>query len=362
MKKIYKLTLIITIMALIPVIYSSLFLGALEDPYGRLDTLPVAVVNTDQDANPVYHRLIKAKIFDYKLESSTKAQKDLQNGDVYAVVRFDKDFKNKMQNFVRTSQSPKIQLTTSEGLSYSTTKMVRSAIEQFTDRVNHANSQLMIVQLQARHIPLPANISSVIQLKNNDIHPVKNNGEAMTPYILSLTLFVGGIFVNQFVMRKFAKKGDDLPVYWMKQFLLPLFISVCQVGLLLLFNQLFIHISIDKFWGAVPFLLLVAATFCSIIVAFNKLIPGIGSLIVLLLTMLQTSSSGGAYTIALSAPFFQTIHQFLPMTYSVAGLRKLISLNTYNVWPEVGILLLFFIGGQIILLLAYHKHENRLFG
>lgn len=42
------LIIVLSVIALIPALYNLIFLGALCDPYGNVDQLPVAVVNKDK--------------------------------------------------------------------------------------------------------------------------------------------------------------------------------------------------------------------------------------------------------------------------------------------------------------------------
>jgi putative membrane protein len=49
-----------------------------------------------------------------------------------------------------------------------------------------------------------------------------------------------------------------------------------------------------------------------------------GRLVALALLMLQLTSSGGTYPVETTPRFFQVIHDWLPMTYVVDGLRHLI--------------------------------------
>lgn len=354
-KKKFLIYAVVFFLTLIPILYSGLFLGALMDPYGKVDQLPVALVK--ENDNPIYNKLVESKLFDYKEENASKAKKDLDKGNVYAIITFDEGFTNKLTNFPVTQQQPTMTLTTSEGLNYSAAKLIVTTTEQFVSKVNADLSSQMISQLNEKQVP--TNIASIIHLEHKDIHPVKNNGEGMAPYIFSLTLFVGGIFTNQFIMRALTKKKEKYRIYWREQFLYPMVIALLQLIFLLLINALFIHISITKPLDFALFSVVVAAAFYSIIVAFNKLVPGIGSFIVLLLTMMQTSSSGGSYPILLSSPIFRTIHRFIPMTYSVNGFRNLISLDNSKIFLDYAALSLFIVIGQIGIYFSYRIHEKK---
>lgn len=347
---------VILCMALIPVIYSSLFLGALMDPYGKVSKLPVAVVSTTN--NPVQSAIHSQSLFDSKVETPQQAQNALKNGKVYAIIEFDKDFNQDLTHYPLTKKHPEVKLITSEGLGYTTTKILKNTMFAFITKMNQSIYQQYLQSSKINSIqPLDP---EVLQLKNIETHAVPNNGTAMAPYIFSLTLFVGGIFVSQFVMRVFSRKNLSLKKYWLIEFGIPLLIGMIQAILLFVIGSSLLKIHMDQPLAVIPFFVLVSASFTSIIVGLNKLIPGIGSLLVLLITMLQTSSSGGTYAIQLSGSFFQTINSYLPMTYSINGFKKLISLNNLNVSSDVAVLLALLLIGQLVLFWAYRKNERRI--
>lgn len=357
MKRKVILGFVLLLLSIIPMLYSGLFLGASMNPYGNLDKLPVALVKTKE--NIVEKELTERKLFDFKeVENIHEAYKELKSGKVYAVISFDEDMQEKIVHFPKTKEPATLTLTVSEGLNYFSSKVVTSTMNQFVTKVDTALANNVIDKMQGMNIP--ESVSSIVQLKVKNIHPVKNNGEAMAPYLFSLTLFVGAIFVNQFVMRNLKKRGEALSIYWAKQFIFPLCIGIGQVILLLVGNQFFIHIPVHSVFQLAAFLFLTCAAFTSIIVGFNKLIPGIGSLIVLLLTMLQTSSAGGVYPIILTNGFFQKISACIPMTYSIKGLKSIISLDSIHLSNNVYILIGFFIFGQMLILFSYLIHEKPL--
>lgn len=355
MKKKFILSFVLLFLAAIPVLYSTLFLGASLDPYGNMNQLPVALVNGEN--NIAKETLLKKRLFDFKKEKNLAlAKKELEDGKVYAIINFDKDFQNQLKNFPKAHEHTKIQLITSAGLNFFSSKVITTTLNQFVTGLNATLSTSFIKQMQGREIP--DSIGSIITLDTEDLHPVKNNGEAMAPYLFSLTLFVGGIFVNQFVMRNFKKRGELFKTYWTKQFLIPVAIGLAQTLLLLVGNYLFIHVPVHALFQLMLFLFLSALTFYSIIVGFNKLIPGIGSLIVLLLTMFQTSSAAGVYPILLTNRLFKTINAFIPMTYTIKGLKSILSLNSSQLTENIIVLIGFLLFGQLLIVLAHFLHEQ----
>ncbi|MBQ1840418.1 MAG: YhgE/Pip family protein, partial [Atopobiaceae bacterium] len=90
--------------ALIPLIYGALYLMAFYDPYGRLDTLPVAVVNEDVPARTASGELVSAgddladelkesNSLEYHfVDSRDEAQKGLEDGTYYNIIVIPEDF------------------------------------------------------------------------------------------------------------------------------------------------------------------------------------------------------------------------------------------------------------------------------
>jgi putative membrane protein len=73
--------------------------------------------------------------------------------------------------------------------------------------------------------------------------------------------------------------------------------------------------------------ILTALVSVSIVMLFNLLFDKVGSFLMLIFLILQLSGSGGTYPIQLSNSFFETIHPYLPMTYSIDAYRQLFGIG-----------------------------------
>jgi putative membrane protein len=121
--------------AIVPLLYSSLYLLAFWDPYGRMDKLPVAVVNEDNGAmlngKPVnYGKDIVNKLTDdHSLEWSFTANSPAMNGltgdKYYMVLRIPADFSKDITS-VSTDQPKRAQLDfiPNQGKSYLASQIV----------------------------------------------------------------------------------------------------------------------------------------------------------------------------------------------------------------------------------------------
>ena len=86
----------------IPTIYTTLFLGSMWDPYGKVDHLPVAIVNEDKPVtyndetlevgNEMVDSLKDNESLDFHFVSSKEAKDGLKNGTYYMVITIPEDF------------------------------------------------------------------------------------------------------------------------------------------------------------------------------------------------------------------------------------------------------------------------------
>lgn len=94
------------LLILVPLLYGALYLWSNWDPYGRLDQVPVAVVNSDHpvesngeriDAGNQFVRQLKeAPLFDWHFVSGDEARDGLQQGRYYFTIQVPSNFSAKL--------------------------------------------------------------------------------------------------------------------------------------------------------------------------------------------------------------------------------------------------------------------------
>ncbi|MFC5403540.1 YhgE/Pip family protein [Cohnella soli] len=100
-----KLLIPMVAMLMIPIMYSGMFLGAFWNPYGHLDRLPVAVVDSDKGAESngeAIHigadfakKLKEDPAFEYSFVSAEEARKGLEDHTYYMAIEIPADFSAK---------------------------------------------------------------------------------------------------------------------------------------------------------------------------------------------------------------------------------------------------------------------------
>jgi putative membrane protein len=101
---------------LIPLVYGGLYLWFAWDPYGKLEHMPVAVVNEDQGAtvdtngqttainggDQLVDQLKEDRIFDWQFVTATQAAQGLRDGDYYMVITVPADFSTRLASLSGT--------------------------------------------------------------------------------------------------------------------------------------------------------------------------------------------------------------------------------------------------------------------
>lgn len=141
--------LIITMIgvALVPALYNLSFLGSMWDPYGRINDLPIAVVNQDKPAkmadesltigDDMVDKMSKNKELDYHFVSSKSAQKGLKKGDYYMVITLPEDLSQRATTLLNPEpQKLTIRYQTSKGHGMVAAKMGETAMTKLKESVS----------------------------------------------------------------------------------------------------------------------------------------------------------------------------------------------------------------------------------
>lgn len=156
------------------------------------------------------------------------------------------------------------------------------------------------------------------------VNPVKNYGEALAPYFIALALWVGAmaiyLLLRPLSSRAIASTTGSVRTT-LAGYVPGLALAVVQVVLLLAVLQGLLGINPASEPLLIGMALATAAVFTAINQMFVALFGGAGRFAALVFVSLQLTSAGGTYPIETAPPFFNFLHDLLPMTYAVHGLR-----------------------------------------
>lgn len=201
-------------------------------------------------------------------------------------------------------------------------------------------------------------IARPVKTSHTDVDKVPNNGTAMAPYMLSVALFIAPITINMLYDTFNPKKRPTSGIAWWAS-------KMSVLGLVAVLSASIVFFALTGMLGLKPlypaktlaFLILTSLTFTSLVTLFNLLLGKIGAFLMLIFMILQLGGSAGTYAIQLSNKFFMGISPYLPMTYTVSGLRQLISIRG-DVTAQVAVLMGILIVTNLLIILFFHMKKK----
>jgi yhgE/pip C-terminal domain len=169
-------------------------------------------------------------------------------------------------------------------------------------------------------------LSSPVTIKHTDKDNVKTNGVGMAPYMMSAALMVMAISTNTIFRAALSGKQAKTLREWIEQKLAVNGLIAVTGAIILYFGVHIIGLSANFELKTLGLIILTSITFMVLVTTLVTWHDKFGSFAALILLLLQLGSSAGTYPLAVTDKFFQVVNPYLPMSYSVSGLRETISM------------------------------------
>ena len=154
--------------------------------------------------------------------------------------------------------------------------------------------------------------------------PVPNNGLGLAANFIPLALWMGAVMTAfVFQLRRLPQSCADLGV-WSQLggkflFLAPL--TLVQAGFVWAMTDLALGVKPAHDLGLAVTLLASAWCFLLIILAVVRVMGDLGKAVLMMFLILQMAASGGVVPVELTSDFYRTLHQWLPLSWSVQAVR-----------------------------------------
>ncbi|WP_125573627.1 YhgE/Pip domain-containing protein [Levilactobacillus huananensis] len=187
-------------------------------------------------------------------------------------------------------------------------------------------------------------------LKHESYSYVPNYGHALAPYVLSVALYVGALVFNfAFPIRKVSMAGGSASGWYLSKLSIGavegLAMGIIEPSLMMLAG-----LSVDHPMQMILISVLFAEASMFIVMFLSMLLDNPGRFLAMVLLMLQLGGSGGTFPMEVTNHFYNVVHPFLPMTYSILGFREAITSGmTGMVGLATWVLILFTIGSIALL-------------
>ena len=197
--------------------------------------------------------------------------------------------------------------------------------------LSNARDQLKSASTESKNAEI---LSNPLNLSKTDNDQVPVNGIAMAPYMISVALFVAAISTNMIFAKLPSGRHPESRWAWLKSRAEINGIIAVLAGILVYGGVHLIGLTANHEMRTFILIILTSLVFMSMVTALTTWNSRIGAFFSLILLLLQLASSAGTYPLALTNYFFRAINPWLPMSYSVSGLRQTISM-TGNIHHQV---------------------------
>ena len=223
------------------------------------------------------------------------------------------------------------------------TSQLASGADTLANKLADASNRIKIQPTGAMTQQQIANpVKSEMTEKGN----VPNYGYALSPYVLSLSLFVGAIVLNViYPIRKTFSEQESAIRWWLSKASVAGVAAFIQTTILMLVMVFFLGLTPEHPAHFIGAIYLTSFAYMSIVSLLVIVLDNPGRFLAMVLLVLQLGSSEGTFPIQTANGFFQAINPLVPMTYSIRALRQAISGGLDNafyggsMWVLAGFLL-----------------------
>jgi putative membrane protein len=225
------------------------------------------------------------------------------------------------------------------------------------DSLQTATAKVPVTTTDQRNMIAKA-IASPLAVTNTAVTKAENYGAGLAPFFLSLAAWIGmyALFLLVRPLSRRALTAVKRPIRTtLAGWLTPAILGIIQMAGLFLIVTLGLHFTIANGAGMLGFMAFTTITYAAIILALNVLLGSTGQFLGLLLMVIQLVVAGGTFPWqTLPAPL-RALHEVLPMSHAVDGIRTLMYGGSQSVLAPFLILLAWLVGALAVAVLGARK-------
>ena len=230
---------------------------------------------------------------------------------------------------------------------------LQAGVASLGQGLGNASDQLKSASTESKNAEILSNPLNLSKIDNDQV-PV--NGIAMAPYMISVALFVAALSTNMIFAKLPSGRHPETRWAWFKSRFEINGVIAVLAAVLVYGGVHLIGLTANHEMRTLFLIIIASLTFMSMVTALTTWNSRIGAFFSLILLLLQLASSAGTYPLALTNNFFRAINPWLPMSYSVSGLRQTISM-TGNIHHQVIFLIITLAFFTALGMLAYQPKK-----
>ncbi|MFS0634296.1 YhgE/Pip domain-containing protein [Mesobacillus foraminis] len=236
---------------------------------------------------------------------------------------------------------------------------VADGTEELGSKLSDGATEVQEVEADDSNYSMMADPTNLNLVKTSD---VPNYAHALAPNFLSIALYIGALAFNIIIPLGIAaippKSGRE---WWFSKFSIA---AVQAIMGALIMDAIMIkglELQVDHIGLFVFISIMASLTYMFMIMMLNVALGNPGRFVAMIGLVLQLASSGAMFPRELTAPFFEAINPYVPMTYVIFGFREAMSSaeGMPIFWESIAILAGLILVFNIVLLFVFKKKKDK---
>ena len=172
-------------------------------------------------------------------------------------------------------------------------------------------------------------ISSPVEISDEYVYPVENNGSMTAPFYIVLSIWVGALIMST-ILKTVVKDTTGMKNLknwqcFFGRFFVTFVIGQLQTIITVMGAFLFVGIQCEHpfyFWLACAWTSLI---YSLLLYSFTYSFGNVGEALSVILMVIQVAGAGGTFPIEVLPKVFQVLYKFMPFNYSMNALRECIA-------------------------------------
>jgi putative membrane protein len=240
---------------------------------------------------------------------------------------------------------------------YSGSKTLSTGLATLNTNVNLLNNSVSDLNLAKN----ASNLGAPVTTLEKPYSSVENYGYGFAPYFISLGLFVGAL-VTTIVLTIKKKKETAKEIMSIKNVAKRVGFFACVVSCQAVILDMILFatkIQVDNTIIFVLFSILIGIAFMALIQMLSTIFGDAGRFVSVIILILQLTACGGTFPIETAPKLYNALHNFMPMTYTVDGLRVIIGNGNKSIlFNSIVILISIIIVCYGIIIIYFRKSKD----
>ena len=263
------------------------------------------------------------------------------------------DVSTKIQNGTYTGYAPYIDsIENKDGA-----VLIKAKLNEVEDRlegIKSAEQYSMLMKLLRTDPDAVAEfVTSPVLVKTKELFPYKNNGSAMSPFYIVLSIWVGSLITVAIIHTRVKEGLIDRKFNHVEEFfgryLVFFFIGQIQTLITVVGALFFVQIQCEH-----PILLWIAMSLTSFVFtilnyALTFAFGAVGEAAIVVVMVLQVAGSGGTFPVDVLPDFYNLLYKYMPFVYSTNAAKESIAGTYGNYYFENLMILLIYVAVALVI-------------